>query len=77
MSSERLRTAYVDVPDTLVYVIRTSSGSELRGITSNYLVPSVCFQIPYASGEETSSDEIEEAGRDNQKDLEPGRGTTP
>jgi hypothetical protein len=77
MSSERLRTAYVDVPDTLVYVIRTSSGSEFRGITSNYLVPSVRFQIPHASGEETGSDEIEEAGRDNQKELEPGRGTTP
>lgn len=54
--------AYVDVPDTLVDIIRSRSGSKFCGITSDYLVPLVCLEVPDSSGEQTSSHEIEEAG---------------
>jgi len=66
---KRLRIVYVDVPDTLVNIIRTRPRTELRGIHSHYLVPFICLQVPHAPGEETGSDEIEEAGRDNQEEL--------
>jgi hypothetical protein len=65
------------VPDTLVDVIRSRSGTKFCGITSDYFVPFICLEIPDRSGEETSSDEIEEAGGDDQKELELGRSTTP
>jgi hypothetical protein len=77
MLSKRLEIAYIDVPDTLVDIIRTSSSSKFRSITSDDRIPLVCLQIPYGSGEETGSNEIEEASGDDQKELELGRGTTP
>jgi hypothetical protein len=64
--------AYIDVPDTLVDIVRTSPRSEFCSITSDGLVPGLCLEIPYSSGEETGCDEIEEASGDHQEELKSG-----
>lgn len=69
--------SYVDVPDTLIDVIRSWTGPSFDGITTDHLVPSVCLKKPNPSGEESGSDDIEKAGGDDQEELESGRCTAP
>ena len=54
--------AYVDVPDTLIDIIRSGTGSGFDGVTTDHLVPTVRLEKPNASGEESGSDDIEKAG---------------
>jgi hypothetical protein len=64
--------AYIDVPDAAVNVVRPWPGAVLRGISSGQVVPLLRLEVPYSSGEETSGDQVEEAGGDDQEDLESG-----
>ena len=49
------------MPDTTIDIIRSRAGAGLGSITANGIVPLLGFEEPDGFGEETSSDEIEEA----------------
>lgn len=68
---------HVDVPDALVNVIRASSGAKLSGFTTNELIPLLLLKVPHATGEQTSGDEIQQAGGRDQEDLDARGRATP
>lgn len=63
---------YVNVPDATVDVVRSWPGACLSGITSGQVVPVLCLKVPNGAGEESSGDQVEKAGGDNQEELEFG-----
>lgn len=68
--------AAVDVPDTLADIVGTSSRTRFGRITTDDIIPGVVLEVPDCTGEETSGDEVEEAGRDDQEVLQGGSVTT-
>lgn len=68
---------YVDVPDTLVNIIGTRSVSKLISFTTNVLVPLGHLETPDRARKEASTDEVQEAGRENEEELKSGARTTP
>ncbi|KAB8437403.1 hypothetical protein FH972_025081 [Carpinus fangiana] len=64
--------AAVDVPYGLANIVAAGARTRLGGISTSQLVPSVLLQIPDASAKETGGNEVEEAGGDDQEDLEGG-----
>lgn len=62
--------AAVDMPDTLADIVGTGSRTRFGGITTDDIVPGVVLEVPDGTGEETSGDEVEEAGRDDQEVLQ-------
>jgi hypothetical protein len=73
----RRRTTHVDVPNTLIDIIRAGSVAELTSFTTNVLVPSSHLETPDRSREKACANEVEEAGRQNKEELEFGARTTP
>lgn len=66
----QFRVAAVDVPNTLANIVRAWAGARLRCITANDLIPFVVFKIPDCLGEKTCGNQVQEAGRNDQKDLQ-------
>lgn len=73
----KFRVAEIDMPDALPDVVGSCAGASLGSIASGYVVPVLGFEIPDGSREESSSDKVEEAGRDDEEILKLGRSTTP
>jgi hypothetical protein len=48
------------MPDALVDIIRSGSGTGLGGVTTDDIVPVLGLEIPDCAGEETGGDEVEE-----------------
>ena len=69
--------SYVDVPDALVNIIRARAIAKLVSLAANVLVPLGHLKGPDGAREETSTDEIQKAGRDDKEELELGARTTP
>lgn len=65
-----LSVAAVDVPDTLVDVVRTRARANFCCITSDDVVPGVNFEGPDGFAEESGGDEIQETSGDDEEDLE-------
>jgi hypothetical protein len=63
--------AYVNVPYTLVNIIGSRTRANFYSITSNSIVPSLCFKEPDTSGEETGSHKVKKASGSNEEVLEP------
>ena len=64
------------MPDTLADIVGTSSRTRFGRITTDDIVPGVVLEVPDCTREETSGDEVEEAGRDDQEVLQGGSVTT-
>ena len=73
----RWRITHVDVPNTLIDIIRAGSVTEFTSFTTNVLVPSGHLETPDRSREETCTNEVEQTGRQNEEELEFGTRTTP
>ena len=73
----RRRITHVDVPNTLIDIIRAGPVAELTSFTTNVLVPSSHLETPDRSREETCANEVEQTGRQNEEELEFGARTTP
>ena len=58
---------YVDMPHRLVNIIRPRAHTELCGIGSDQLLPSVLLKSPHGSREEAGGDQVEQTCRDDQK----------
>ena len=68
-----LRVAAVDVPDALADVVGAGARADLGGVTADDMVPGVDLKVPDGLGEETGGYEVEEAGGDDEEELQ-GRG---
>jgi len=64
-----LRVAAVDVPYAFTNVVRSWSGSYFGQVSTDDLGPCVHLKRPDCLGEETGSDQVEEAGGDDEEDL--------
>ena len=60
------------MPDTLSDIVRSRTGSCLTGVASDGVVPGVVLEEPDCAREEAGCDEVEEAGAEDQEDLELG-----
>jgi hypothetical protein len=70
-------STHINVPYTLANVIRAWPVAKLIALTVNGDIPSGCFKVPYGTREETGANEIEKTCRQDEKDLQLGRGAAP
>lgn len=71
-----LWVAAVDVPDTLLNVVGTGARTILGDITTGLLREDVHLEVPNGTGEETSGNEVEEASRGDEENLDRENVTT-
>jgi hypothetical protein len=64
------RGTHVDVPDGLADVVRAGPGADLGDVAANEGVPLVYFEVADGLGEEPGGDEVEEAGGDDEQELQ-------
>jgi hypothetical protein len=64
--------SYIDVPNGVINVIRPWAISNFCCITANGCRPSLRLESPHRTGEQSSGDEVQEAGRHHQEDLKSG-----
>lgn len=70
------RCAYVDVPNAVVNIVGAGTVAYFGGIPADNLVPLGAFERPDGAGKEAGGDKVEEAGRDDEEELELGTNTT-
>ena len=58
------------MPDALADVVRSRTRACFAGVASDGMVPCVVFEEPDRAREEAGGDEVEEAGADDEEDLE-------
>lgn len=57
------------MPNTPANVVGARPGAQLCGVTADNLVPLVLLKVPDTLGEEASSNEVQEAGRNDEEEL--------
>ena len=65
-----LFATYVDMPDGLVRVVGAGADADLGGVTTDDVVPLLLLQGPDGTGEEAGGDQVEQAGRCDEEDLQ-------
>lgn len=65
------------MPDAAVNVVRAGSSTSFSGITADKLVPGLLLERPNGAREKTGADKVEQAGRDDEEDLQLGTSTAP
>lgn len=67
----------VNVPNALINVVRSWTRTNLICVRTHCFIPGLSLQVPNASGEKASSDEIQKAGRSDEEVLELCRSSSP
>ncbi|KAH3677277.1 hypothetical protein WICPIJ_008992 [Wickerhamomyces pijperi] len=62
----------VDVVDGLGDIVGTVTITTFTSITTSGFVESVSFKVPNTTGEQTSSDQVQDTGGDDKEDLHGG-----
>lgn len=65
------------MPNALVDVIGARTSASFGSITTNQLIPLLLLKRPDSTRKEASSNEIEQAGRNDEENLQFGAGTAP
>jgi hypothetical protein len=68
---------YINMPNTLVNIVRARSVTELVCFTTDILVPFGHLEAPYSPREEACTNEVQETGGENKEELEFGTRATP